>query len=1803
MLPSSFGELTGRVYNPAVPDDPDPPPDERADTAETSASLLGAGTRVDQFQVLRLLGRGGMGEVYLARDTTLGRRVALKVLRPEALGTTDAVERFLHEARATARFSHPHIVTIYVVGTVEDRPYLALEYLEGQTLRQRMAEGPLPSREALRVALAVAEALDEAHDHGVLHRDLKPENVIIGRDGRVRVLDFGLAKVFSAPGAPVEAEDTLELASSSSLEVVEPGSDEVRETFETMGGSVGGTPAYMAPEQWGGGECTGATDVWALGLLLYEMVSGQPALSAPSHVQICFQVCSPEPMPPLRGQVPGELRDLVARCLDKDAAARPPVAELGETLSALLALRRSLTPAKRAPFRGLEPMDERDAERFFGRDEELAAFLERIRTAPVMPVVGSSGAGKSSFVLAGAIPRLQEQERWIAMRMRPGRHPLRTLAALLMAQGRMETEQRITARFETGPSLSLDSASIPDLASPGEALAAAERELAEELTEHPTRLALRLVTLAQIQRARVLLFVDQLEEVFTLGVDRGTRWTFLDAVCRAADDPQGPVRVVFTARDDFLGRLAEVASTRQVLGHSTVLRRPEPAALEEILARTVGAVGYRFEDDRLPREMAAEVQGERAALPLLQFAAHLLWQRRDESSRTLKRAAFRDMGGVAGALAHHADGILEELGSGQVPLARMLLLRLVTPLGTRQTRPRSELLDGLGPGVEDVLDRLVDGRLVAARRSLDRRVRRRQGDEAELELVHDSLIRTWGSLARWIDETREERTFLDDVQPAAQRWHKLGRSADALWQGDVLAEAVRARSRCAGELPDPVGAFLDAGVARARQRVATRRALAIGVIAVLALVAVAMSALTYEAREQRQAAEDQRAEAELRRSEAELRRAEMEREGAAGAFRRGDLIEARAKLRSSLETADDPGARALWWHLRRTPLTWERRLGTMVWAVDLSPDGTTAAAGAQDGLVYLIDVATHALTGLRGHRDQVFTVEYSRDGLLLASGAQDGGVLVRDASSGTPLWRAEGHSGRVTDARFDPTSTRLVTGSLDGTLAVWDARTGELLERVTWEGDGAQGLDFSPDGGLLAAGGSGGSLRIWNSSSWEVEDTLIDGESPIQAVRFSPDGEGLAVAIPGEGLRLFDTSSWEPGVLLGSDHGPGDLAFSRDGSLLASGGQDQTVRVWDVDRGTEVRRLEGHESPVWGVQFGPEGRRIVSASRDETVRLWDLSALPSPPGPRGHGSAVTGLAFRPDGLELASAGVDGTVRFWDPVTGESGDRILVQAQEINQIAYHPQLPRLASTSTDANVRIWDLDRGQIDSMVTGHDRNTWGVDFSPDGRFLASSDWGGRVVLWDLRRGVARHVLERGPAGIWDVRFRHDGRELLASDDLGRLVVWSAVSGQLRRVIAAHDRPRTWAADYSPDGRQALSGGDDRAVRITDLRGGKTRMLGRLEARVHGVRFHPDGTRACVTAADGAVYLWPVDGGEPTALAGHRSEANACRFSPDGRLLATSGDDHALRLWEVDSGRPFWRTVVLLPAQRAILTHRGWRGTDGLEAVVPPSRWRAAVEGAARASARGAGGLCLVTAEGQLERWDMATDVRLGAQAIEEVRDLTAGPGGCLALLAGGDVVVLGTDGELREVGGGGSAVAWNGEEILVAAAGGIHRMARDGTALGARPAEEGASAIAALSGGLVAGYAEGGFQFLPSDSSVALRTDFEDVPASAVTRVAAGPAGTVAVGFASGEIGLWEPRNGGRLHRWKLHGAITHAAWSDGRLQVATELGDPLEVDLSVYERERCEVLRDVWEDVSLVWEEGHPVVRDVPADHSCRP
>ncbi|HXZ28563.1 MAG TPA: protein kinase [Terriglobales bacterium] len=356
--------------------------DYTACTRRGGGMALQAGSRLGHYEITGVLGAGGMGEVYRARDTRLGREVALKVL-PDALayGRTGR-ERFEQEARSASALNHPNIVTIYELAQADSIHYIAMELVEGETLRQKLERGPLPLRKALEVAAQVAEGLAKAHESGIVHRDLKPENVIVPREGPVKILDFGLAK----PAAP-------------SL----PGVSQIStQGFATSPGAVMGTAAYMSPEQAGGQPLDFRSDQFSFGLMLYEMVTGSRAFQRHTTAETMAAIIreEPEPMRARNPALPAPLCWMTERCLAKDPKER--YVSTRDLAREVAALRDRLADLPQESPEARRPSNLPVASTaLVGREREVAAASELLLGAEVrlVTVTGPGGIGKTRLAL------------------------------------------------------------------------------------------------------------------------------------------------------------------------------------------------------------------------------------------------------------------------------------------------------------------------------------------------------------------------------------------------------------------------------------------------------------------------------------------------------------------------------------------------------------------------------------------------------------------------------------------------------------------------------------------------------------------------------------------------------------------------------------------------------------------------------------------------------------------------------------------------------------------------------------------------------------------------------------------------------------------------------------------------------------------------------------------------------------------------------------------------------------------------------------------------------------------------------------------------------------------------------------------------------------------------------------------------------------------------------------------------------------------------------------------------------------
>ena len=576
---------------------------------------------------------------------------------------------------------------------------------------------------------------------------------------------------------------------------------------------------------------------------------------------------------------------------------------------------------------------------------------------------------------------------------------------------------------------------------------------------------------------------------------------------------------------------------------------------------------------------------------------------------------------------------------------------------------------------------------------------------------------------------------------------------------------------------------------------------------------------------------------------------------------------------------------------------------------------------------------------------------------------------------------------------------------------------------------------------------------------------------------------------------------------------------------------------------------------------------------------------------------MNSVAFSPDGQKLASGGLDRAVRLWSVATGRP-ERALVGHQDmVYRLAYSPDGRLLATASWDKTIRVWDARTGEQRQLLDGHRGAVLDLAFSPDGRRLASASRDGRVRIWRVRSGRRIRTLAGGGEAVVGLAWGA-GERLASTSYDGQLRLWDAETGEL---LASARQPRPYGVAFSPDGEQIATSGWDGAIRLWDVPALSHRILGRHDGRAYRVAFRPDGTVGSV-GSDGRILLWSTAVGEerPQAIRAHRGEANDLSFSADGGLVASSGDDGTVRLWRLPDGTPLWRTTGVVGTQ--LLTHRGWQAldNDGARRGCGP-RCREVVDRSLAAAMTPDGVLCRIGADRHLELWPgfAGSASPLRRELSGEVGRLIALDEACVVVV-GEQLTVLHRSGRSRVLGlPAGAVVAGEADGFLVAAAGRLRAFDAGGREAGrslAIPA--GVSAVVRDAGRRVLGFVEGQVEVhRPGEATLAL----QQTPASAALALRPVTGELLVVGFANGMVGTWSLTDGALLERAWLHGAVTRLVADGDRVFAVSELGDHRALDHRAVRQPYCQLLREVWARVPVLWERGVAVQRAPPASHAC--
>ena len=841
-------------------------------------------------------------------------------------------------------------------------------------------------------------------------------------------------------------------------------------------------------------------------------------------------------------------------------------------------------PDEPCPYRGLAAFGEGDREFFFGRERLLNEMVERLRDGErLLAVVGSSGSGKSSVVLAGLLPRLKGgalpgSEGWRYATIVPGSQPLASLA-------------RATVEVPTG-----QAAAGLDVGQAARLLFAAEG-----FARDPGHLA---ATQDETAAAPLVLAVDQFEELFTLCTDEDARAAFVGQLLGLTAAAGSGHRVILTMRTDFVDNVARLPELFPLFRDARV--DVEALDINELRAAIEGPaarVGLKFEEG-IVDNLISTILGERAGLPLLQFTLLKLWERRQRNRVT--REVYREVGNPREALERSAEAFYNRLIPEEKETAKRILLRMVQPGEGREVtsnRIRRDEVFRAGEArdrVERVLDRLIgEARLVKLT----------EGEteaDTQIEVAHEALVRNWPRLVGWLDEEREGLRRRRRLTAAAEQWQRLGKTSDALLRGALLAEAQEY-----GDLSGPEQEFIAASrdqveaerraemerrVALAQTQAEARaagrlRRLVFGLVAVLLLALAAMGFAFVQTRLVTGYSLAVQAQSFVR--DRNLRLATLL------------ALEARQLNRTQ-------GERVLEDEIPiQVPFTPARSLtghSDAVWSVAWRPDGRQLASGSRDNTIIVWDAETGApVRTLAGHSAAVTSVAWRPDGRQLASGSWDNTIIVWDAETGAPVRTLAGHSAEVWSVAWRPDGRQLASGSSDNTIIVWDAETGAPVRTLAGHSAAVWSVAWRPDGRQLASGSSDNTIIVWDAETGAPVRTLAGHSAAVTSVAWRPDGRQLASGSSDNTIIVWDAETGAPvRTLAGHSAAVWSVAWRPDGRQLASGSRDNTIIVWDAETGAPVRTLAGHSAEVWSVAWRPDGRQLASGSRDNTIIVYPV---------------------------------------------------------------------------------------------------------------------------------------------------------------------------------------------------------------------------------------------------------------------------------------------------------------------------------------------------------------------------------------------------------------------------------------------------------------------------------------------------------------------------------------------------------------------------------------------------------------------
>ena len=1213
-----------------------------------------------------------------------------------------------------------------------------------------------------------------------------------------------------------------------------------------------------------------------------------------------------------------------------------------------------------SPYRGLSYFETKHAELFFGRNPQIDELKNATHNRNFIPILGASGSGKSSLVLAGLIPKLAEQGNWLFTYFRLGSNPdpFYVLAEALLPLYRSD-DDRTTAIH-----------------------------LAEKLKDDKLEIA-KIFTSIQSRHPhhKLLLIADQFEQLYTSYNDE-SQHLFLDlllSIIQPSNYDSLSTVMVTTMRVDFLDKALSYPPFAEALKQGDIkLGSMTRDKLEQVIEQPALKYEVAFQDGLVER-ILSDVYNKEDCLPLLEFALEELWNKRSkrlkkaslqgkQTDRQLTHEDYTEIGEVKGALATYADEVYNNLTPAQKEQLPKIFIQLVNVSQFTKDRTDRRYVRRVAKKTElgekgwRLVQILAEKRLVVTNRNAD--------DEDTVEIIHETLIKEWLLIETWMKGNRDFGTWLERLRAAMSQWEKSDRDSGALLRGKPLTDAEdwlqkheedltneREYIQLSLQLRDWEKAEKER---QEREKLETQAALEAKEKETLILAAANQKAETQltEAQQEKKYIITQ---AEQEKTQI-LTQAEQEKtQLIAQAEQEKILIVTEGKqekkqiIRSGLSglavivvvalTVVGAAWKGLTEAQKGTQLEqagvnslfqfYSGELSSLVSAMQSTQDLQKLIGNRNNPKDY---PAVSPVLALQKILDDIHEQNYFEAGQGEVKGAVflpgDKGFITagegkENKEDTLQMWNLagkeeaslQGHEGgllsgvNAVSVGGNAQNPVIASAGEDGTVRLWD-KSGKQIRQLVAEGkpnyDSFTAIAVSLDGQKIIAGKGNGTVYLWDKSGRQLKTWAAHGNK-VTAISFSKNGQTLATAGGEDGLARIWTVT---GNKLGELKHPQikkmlGVSLSPDGKFVATASDDNRARIWTVN-GQEIRRLEGHQGWVTVVNFSPNGQSIATGSNDGIVKLWNAKTGDQLQDFRGHRGVVLTASFSGDGKRLVSAGRDGFVRLWN-LSDRPVQRLELTGfkDDVNAIAFSPDGKTIAGAGNEGVMRLWDAKSGkelkvwkEAIQRVSSSENNVQDIAFSPDGKFIVAGGLNVPIArVWNLKGSLTepqanlntnKETQEIHQGDIMTVAVSPDS-QLVATGGTDKMMrIWKPKSpnGELVKVTQQHENP-IFSVVFTADKKQIVTADGDGNVAFWDLDGNQIKKLDKLhQTQISGLVITPDGNQIVTADKTGNVKISDLSGKKPKEFFSYQSGINKLAISPDGKLIATGGMDGTVRLWD-----------------------------------------------------------------------------------------------------------------------------------------------------------------------------------------------------------------------------------------------------------------------------------------------------------------